>query len=272
MCSSLVVAPVALANRFTPFQYCPLRNATPQAEGCVYAKSTRGSSFTAGNVTIALNRPIILRGGFYEHGGVQTFIGAEGAPTLTAVAQSAPSLPSDIEPALLAGPLRSTYQHGVEAGQTAVTATIELAGAPSSVYLNEEHILEPEVHPGEGGKLGLGLPTKVKLTNKFLGPDCYVGSDSEPIYIELTTGKSGGLEGTPGELEFEKEGWILTIDGDRLVNNTYSAPAAHDCGEGGGADAALNAKLGLPAASGSNSAVIIGTLKQAGAETVEEHL
>jgi hypothetical protein len=270
--ATLGTAASAQANKFKPFEYCPLHDTEVTVTGCVYAKSTPASSFTAGNVTVPLTKPIILRGGFFEQGGEQTFVGAEGAPTLTAAPQLAPSLANDVDPSLLAQPLRATYESDIAKGETKVTATIELAGAPSVVVLNEENILEPEVVPGEGGKLGLGLPTKVKLSSAFLGPDCYVGSNGSPIEIELTTGKSGSLEGTPGELQFEKNGWILTISGDSLVNNTYEAPGATGCGEGGGADAAVNAKLGLPSAPGKNSAVIIGTLKQSAAEIVEEHL
>lgn len=258
-------------NEFAVFATCPFR--TPEVGGCVSAKSSNGSSFTAGNVTVPLTRPITLNGGFIElESGEFVFVGAEGGSTLAPVRQIGPSLENDIEPSLLPQRLRGAYERDVAHGKTRVFATIELAGSPSSIYLNESNILEPEIVPGEGGKTGLGLPTKVKLTNGFLGPECYVGSNSEPIEIDLTAGKSGSLEGKIGNLSSNSSGSILTISEDTLVNGTYEAPEAVGCGKNGEADAALNAKLGLPSASGKNSAVIDGTLKQAGAEVVEEHL
>ena len=39
----------------------------------------------------------------------------------------------------------------------------------------------------------LGLPVKIKLSNTLLGSSCYVGSNTEPIQIDLTTGASGAL-------------------------------------------------------------------------------
>jgi hypothetical protein len=268
----LAFAPSALANPFSAFATCPLHVSEVQA--CVSAKSDSSSSFTAGNVTVPLKKPLTLDGGFIEdpETGEETFVGAEGGPTLTVEPQTGPSLEHDIEPSLLPQPLRATYEKAVAAGKTKVTATIELAGPSNAVYLNEENILAPELVPGEGGKTGLGLPTKVKLSNSFLGNDCYVGSNESPIQIDLTTGKSGAITGTLGQVSSNRAGTILTISGDSLVNNTYAAPAATGCGQGGEADAALNAKLGLPAGSGENTAIIDGKLKQASSNIVEEGL
>ena len=69
-------------------------------------------------------------------------------------------------------------------------------------------------------------------------------------------------------------GQILKISNNSLVNNSFAAPGATGCG---GflvellLDPIINAKLGLPAAAGNNTAILTGTLEQAGAEPVREH-
>ena len=67
---------------------------------------------------------------------------------------------------------------------------------------------------------------------------------------------------------------ILKISNNSLVNNSFAAPGATGCG---GflvellLNPIINAKLGLPAAAGNNTAILSGTLEQAGAEAVREH-
>jgi len=224
------------------------------------------AEFHAGNMTVALKLPITLKGGFQEdrETGEQQWIGAEGAETVTRVAQKAQPLKDDVDIEKLSPSERERYTFAVLHKETNVTATIELAGPPTSVYLNEENLLE-----GKGE--ALGLPTKVKLSNPFLGNSCYVASDAKPIQIELTTGESGALHGKTGSLFGGNHGGIVTISNDTLVNSTYEAPGVEGCGEGGGADEAVNAALGLPSPTG-NTAIIDGSLKQAGAETAKEGL
>ena len=45
-----------------------------------------------------------------------------------------------------------------------------------------------------------------------------------------------------------------------------------NCGKEGGANAAIDAKVGLPSPAGHNTVVLEGELSQAGAARIEEHL
>ena len=112
---------------------------------------------------------------------------------------------------------------------------------------------------------------KLKLSNPFFGNNCYVGSNTSPIVVDLTTGKSGELEGKSGsKLTEDRNGFIVTVHTDTLVNNTFASPGVEGCGVEGGADAAINAALGLPSPEGANMTVLNGTLKLSTAESAKE--
>ena len=126
----------------------------------------------------------------------------------------------------------------------------------------------------------LGLPVKVKLENPLLGNECYIGSGTEPIVLKLTTGTTKppppnkSITGIVGEFSSRAEGGILVIKNNSLVDNVFAVPAAKGCG--GKAfesviDPLINAKLGLPSPSGNNTAILNGTLEQAGANAAREN-
>lgn len=224
------------------------------------------SEFTAGKVTVKLAQPIVLKGGFAENeAGDFQWLGARGAATIAPVAQAAPSLTKDVDSSLLSPPELERYDYYVHtAKQLKTTATVELAGSPRNLYLNEENLLDTE---GEA----FGFPVKVKLSNPFVGEDCYVGSDEHAIVVPFTTGTSGELKGKLGTVQTNAVGSLLTIYNDTLVSSGFEAPGVEGCGVEGGADNAMNEALGLPSATG-NVAVIDGSLKQAGAELAEATL
>jgi hypothetical protein len=122
------------------------------------------------------------------------------------------------------------------------------------------------------------FPVEIRLNNKFLGPNCYVGSRSKPIEVPFTTGETAPpppntpIHGKLGKLKVIGGGQILEVHGVSLVNNEYEAPEVQGCGNEGGASAALNAGLGLKSPAGSNTTELNGNLFQAGIEAVEEHL
>jgi hypothetical protein len=146
---------------------------------------------------------------------------------------------------------------------TGVNATTELAAPASSVILS---LAEAELESGPA----LILPIKVKLENPLLGNECYIGSNTHPIVLELTTGKSGTLTGKLEEITSRAEGGIL-IAKSKLVDGTFSAPAATGCGEFFSflLDPILNSKIGLPATTG-NTAVFNTTLELASIELVRD--
>ncbi|HME02234.1 MAG TPA: hypothetical protein VKG38_04290 [Solirubrobacteraceae bacterium] len=275
----LIGAASALAkpNEYQKFEECPLANPKVQENGCIFARSSSGSEFTAGNIKVPLLKPIDLNMGFHEkevEPEVEEIIGAEyGNLTMTKVAQEVPGgLEAAVEPALLSPAELERYHKIVESGKTKVTATVELAGSPSAIYLDEAAFLSEE------NVEALGLPTQVKLSNPFLGNACYVGSTTNPIIVHTTAGTTSppeGIEpikGRRGEIKVNNEGTIIHFIGARLVDNTFPVPGVSNCGKSGGADAAIDAKSGLPSPAGHNTVALEGELSQAGAGPIDEHL
>jgi hypothetical protein len=127
--------------------------------------------------------------------------------------------------------------------------------------------------------VALKLPVKVHLENPFLGSECYVGSSSSPLIWNLTTGTTSPpgpnkpITGTSGTITTKDEGEIVTLTGTKLVDNAWSAPTATGCG---GilafiVDPIINSTVGLPAASGSNTAELINTINEATVGSVNIH-
>ena len=214
-----------------------------------------------------LNKPITIQGGFEENleSGEFETVGARNGETLTPVSQPGPSLEEIVDPSLLSPSELAKYEAAVASGKTKTTATVELAAPAHTMHINEGHLL------GREG-VALELPVEVKLTNPFLGKNCYDGSWVHPIVIHLTTGTSNGLEGAEGELFFNEGGTILRILNNSLVDGEFAVPGVTGCGTNNGADAALNSKMGVPSPAGDNSTRISGELSQAGAGAAEAAL
>jgi hypothetical protein len=250
---------------FKPFSECPLNNV--EIDSCIYLVSN-GGSYTIGSKTIHLVNPTTLQGGVVEEEvepfGLQ-FHGAENGDTLSKTPQPVPGGLFGVT-APLSWPefLQEWFNEQIETGFTGVTATIELAEPATAITLSLEHWLFEEE------STALGLPVKIRLDNAILGNNCYVGSNEEPIQLELTSGTSGALTGAAGTLTFNGAFTLATISGFELVDGTFAAPAASGCG---GifhefVDPLVNSIFGLPAASPENSLTMEGTLKDAVAEVV----
>jgi hypothetical protein len=272
---SLAAAPSASAaehhptGAFAPFVDCPLSNAA--VEQCVLSHTTSGE-FTIGRKTVPIGTTVTLQGGTTENPetGALTFVGAEDGNTLSNTALPVPGgLLGVVAPEFLPEGARQLFDEIIEKGPTGVTATAELAAPAGSIGLNTQHLLF-----GEG--TALSLPLKIKLSNPFLGEDCYIGSDADPVTIELTTGTTNPpapnkpIKGDPGKLEIEEEGALVLIKDNSLVNNSFAAPEAEGCGGllSAVVDPAVDAEIGLPAAAGSNTAILNGQIEQAAAAAV----
>lgn len=275
--AALSVASVAQAapkGEYEKFGQCP----TSTAEACIYAQTESGE-FVVGKKTVPIEKTIVLQGGFRENAEEELeFLAAKNGETITKAPQNVPGGLSGLVNCkeikgngLLEIIERGSCEAIFENGVTGVTATTELAAPASGIKLNEGNLLG-----GEG--TALLLPVKVHLENPLLGSSCYVGSNSSPIDIALTTGTTSPpapnkpIKGNVGSLEFNKTGTILTISKNSLVNNSFSAPATSGCG---GLfefliGPIINSELGVPSAAGHNTAILNGTLKQAGAEAVVE--
>jgi hypothetical protein len=257
-------------GEFAPFKYCPLSNS--ETNDCVFAE-TKGGKFTVGKRTVPIVNTVILQGGFHvnKSTGLLEFIGAENGETLSKTPQPVPGgLLNVVAPEFLPKWLQEIFNNFINEGITGVTATNELAAPASHIGLSTENLLAEE-------ETALSLPLKIKLSNLFLGSECYVGSNAAPIVIEFTSGATEppppnkSISGSAGTLEHNAEFTLITLNGGKLVNNSFAAPEAKGCG---GIlsfliDPAVNAELGLPSAAGTNTAVLEGKLSTANANAVK---
>jgi hypothetical protein len=254
-------------GEYAVFAQCPLGN--EEISGCLVSRTESGQ-VTLGKQEVPIVNTQTLQGGLENiEPGVKRLVAALNGETLTKTPQKVPGGLSGLvkcNEIKGEGFWEKLERAGCEAifenKYTGVNATTELAAPASSVILS---LAEAELESGPA----LILPIKVKLENPLLGNECYIGSNTHPIVLELTTGKSGTETGKLGEITSKAEGGILVVKNSKLVDGTFSAPAATGCGEFFSflLDPILNSKIGLPATTG-NTAVFNTTLELANAELV----
>lgn len=274
--AAMVVPSQALAashnpkGEFAQFAECPLNNAS--VSGCIFSE-TNGGLFTLGKKTVPLVNPVILQGGVIlnEETGQQTFVAAENGETLSKTPQPVPGGLLGIEaPKWWPKFLQDLFNETINNGFTGVTATVELAGPASNIKVNLIAILIEE-------GTAISLPVKIKLSNPFLGSNCYIGSNSKPVVIDFTSGETNPpppnkkIHGAAGTLTLNEKGTLITLSGGKLVNNSFAAPGASGCG---GLfsfliDPFVNSIVGLPSAAGTNTAILEGKLQSADAKAVK---
>ncbi len=274
---ALSVASPAFATpkgEYAVFADCPLTTASI----CIHA-STESGEFIVGKKTVPITSTITLQGGLNETETGFAFVGAKDGNTLSKTPQKVPGgLSGLVNCTEIKGSgwfekgAREACEAIFENGLTGVNATTELAAPASSIQISLAALLG-------GVGTALQLPVKVHLENPLLGEECYVGSNAAPVVLPLTTGTTSPplpnkpIKGNPGELAFNGEGTILTVNKNSLVNNSFAAPATNGCG--GFFEfligPLINSQLGVPAAAGHNTAILNGTLKQAAAAIVKEH-
>lgn len=256
-------ASAALTGEYARFSKCPYANTA--TELCIYAESSAGS-FTIGQKTVPLKNPVILQGGL---GGTEENFSkplvlspATDGNTLSKTPQTVPGGLLGVQaPAWWPQILKDLFNETINNGFTGVTATVEIAGPVSGVTLNLANALFQE-------GTALSLPVKVKLSNPFLGSNCYIGSNSNPIKLNLTTGATSPplpnkpISGSPGEVEEPAFG-VLSFRKNRLVDNSFSSPGANGCGGilfSWAVDPFVNSIVGVPSAAGTNTAILEGTI------------
>ncbi|HEV3320082.1 MAG TPA: hypothetical protein VG053_10230 [Solirubrobacteraceae bacterium] len=257
-------------GEFAPFADCPL--STSPLEDCVLAETTSGE-FVVGKRTVPISETVTLQGGFREDPTTEEleFIGAEDGNTLSKTPQPVPGgLLNVVAPEFLPKWLQEIVNSLVAEGLAGVTATTELAAPASHIGISTENLLF------ERG-IALSLPVKIKLNNVFLGENCYIGSNAAPVVVKLTTGTTEPpapnkpITGTAGVFSHNAAFTLVTLTGSKLVDNSFAAPKATGCG---GLlslliNPAVNAELGLPAAAGTNTAILEGDLSTASAKAVK---
>jgi len=272
------VAQAKLTGNYTKFVQCPYSNL--EVKKCIYDVTTSGE-VVLGSKKVPIVNPVVLQGGYgeatEEKEGAEfaKFYAASNGITLSKAPQPVPGgLAGIVNCKEIKEPiLRFSCELTFENGLTGLNSTLELAKPASEIRVSENNLA------GETGT-ALQMPVKVHLENPFLGSGCYVGSSSNPIIWNLTSGTTNppppnkAISGSAGEIEFLEEGRILVAKNNKLVDNAWSAPGASGCG---GflveliLDPIINAAAGVPAPAGKNTAILKGTLNVASGAAVRKN-
>jgi hypothetical protein len=261
-------AAAKLTGNFTKFEQCPYTNA--EVRKCIVSVTESGKVIL-GSKTVTIEKPVTLQGGFGKPvEGVSPFFAAKNGITLSKAPQNVPGgllgiVPEAKQPFLVKKLIKFFFENSL----TGLNSTLELAKPASEIRISEKFLAEEE-------EVALEMPLKIHLENPFLGSNCFVGSSSTPVVWKLTSGATSppapntSIKGKAGTGEFLEGGRILTIKGNELVDNAWSAPAATGCG---GILAFLvnpivNSQLGTTTA-GHNTAVLVNTVNVAAAAAVK---
>jgi hypothetical protein len=267
-----VASPALASNPWEVFKQCP--TSFPGVEYCTYATTTSGE-FAIGKTKVPIEKGtvITLQGGAASTGepGVYFLLPAANGESLSKTPLNVPGGLLDLinckeikGEGLFEKGERVTCEFLFESGVTQVTATTELvANEKNPAILNINNLF------GETGT-ALTLPVRIHLKNALLGEGCYVGSESSPIELHLSTAPP---KGKVGDLVTEGEGGIVGIKEISLADTKFSVPVAEGCGGFFSflIDPIVDAKLGLPSKEGNNVAVLSGEQRIASAEEVKKH-
>ena len=286
---SLAAASPAMAQPkgiFSIFANCPLGTikalGVPPGDALCQDGLTTSDEFAIGSTKVPISKTLTLEGGAIPTGNSEEYFllpGANGT-SLSKVELNVPGGLLDFVNCeeikgekLLEKLERGTCKAIFENKTTGVTATTEVvANEHNPAILNTANLSF-----GEG--TAITLPVRVHLKNPLLGSGCYIGSESSPIELHLTTGTTSPnppnkpIKGKVGKESNEKEfgHFLLKLKENSLVDNAFSVPTAEGCGEllSFIIDPIVDSKLKLPSADGNNTAILNGELNTATAEAVE---
>jgi hypothetical protein len=256
-------------GEFANFKYCPTGN--PEVNYCLYSETTSGF-LTIGKKTTPIVKPQILQAGLKADLSTFQFTvyGAETGNTLPKTPQPVPGgLLGVTAPSWWPSLLRNLFNETINNGFTGVQATMELAGPASAIKFSLFGAIT-------GEEPALSMPVKVKLSNPFLGSNCYIGSNSQPITLNLTTGTTAPpppntpISGSPGKVVENPQNTLATINGQKLVDNSFAVPGANGCGGLFSflVDPFVESIVGIPSPAGKNTAVLEGKVQLAKKEAV----
>jgi hypothetical protein len=241
--ATALLAPMAQAKEpapgFTQFAGCPSPEENAETIFCIRSDVT-GGHLNVGNKEVPINNPLVISGGLNVE--LENFAyNSKGG--LSKVAQKVPGGVIG-----LTGLTWLLEFFGSEA--LTLYATTELAGVPSKFNFSS-----------------VTLPIKVHLTNPggLLGGSCYLGSNSEPVVLNLTTGTTNPPPPnepiTGKEPEFSESAGIVHLANGIYVDNSFSAPGVNGCKLvlfgfiPISINGLVNEVSGLPAAAGTNESV-----------------
>jgi hypothetical protein len=265
----------AHTGEYSKFNNCPSTN--EEVTRCINSEIV-GGEVVLGKKKVPIVNPAVLQGGYGKANlttHIAKFYGATNGETLSKAPQPVPGGLAglvnckEVSNFILKAACEWTFENGL----TGVNSTLELAQPASEIEISEYNLLFRK-------KTALKLPVKVHLENPLLGSSCYIGSSSEPLIWNLTTGTTAPpapnepISGATGKAEVLEEGGIVKYNGTHLVDNAWSAPGANGCGGPIAElllDPIINLSVGVPAVAGTNSSITEANSYLAASETVNEH-
>jgi hypothetical protein len=265
---------------FKKYNDCPVED--PGLALCQYGETLSGE-VAIGSSRVPINKTIVLQGGLIPTGGVNFneyfLVPAKDGNTMSKTELDVPGglaglinceeiKGSGLFEVIERGTCKATFENGL----TGVKMVTELVATTSNPAIVDLAAL------AEQKGIAVTLPTRSHLKNPLLGANCYIGSAAHPIQLHLTDGTTSppepnkpisGKLGT-GTSEIENGFESINITENTLVDNAFSVPVAEGCGGFYSflLDPIINGKLGLPSASGHNTAILNGTLNSAEVEAV----
>jgi hypothetical protein len=252
------VACAGVTGAPSEFNLCPTSFQKPASSPfllCSHSETT-GGELTIGNSTVTIsNNPDTVDLGAYPASalglfGKEVIVTPSNGAVFGGPAQVVPGgllgLTGMLAP--LSKPLDPINQ---------VTSSIELAGPITAATVVDPTATNaffcatgPQFACIDGPSLNsvITAPVKVHLQNALLGPNCYIGSNANPIVLNL--------QETPTSAPVESAGSAIIIRGVEVADDTFAVPGATGCGLFGLLDSAVNLKVGLPSPSGRNAALI----------------
>lgn len=229
-------ASAAPAPGYEQFKGCPDQ---PDMYLCINSTIT-GGHLKLGNTDTPISSPITLNGGI-----------AQGSNSFIFNSQGGLSSPRLRVPGGLTGLTGLTWLENLfPFDALKVYARPQLAGTAT----------DPSAVP-------FTLPLKIKLENPLLGNSCYIGSDANPVTLNLTTGETtppagvAPITGTQPAFDVDPaypDGSVFSLDGGRFVDNAFAVPAARGCTFSlpgrGLIDLVVDLRAGTPASAGKNVA------------------
>jgi len=221
------------APGYAQFAGCPSPAENPTITSCQRTVITSGY-IKLGNKKVPINKPLVLSGGTGVE-GVGFAYTSQGGLSKTQL-----QVPGGV------------------IGLTGLDWLVNFLDIDSLQLFSEAQLAGT---PTFNGPENVTLPLKFRLINPVLGNSCYIGSNTNPVVLNLTTGTSGKLTGKSPEYIFHPSTVILTGLNGTFVDNTFSAPGATGCKLTLfgfipiSLNSVVNSSSGLPAGPGVNEAV-----------------
>jgi hypothetical protein len=240
--ASALLAASALAKAPAPgyedFAGCPSPEENPEVLLC--SKTViKGGHFQMGSKDVPITNPITLTGGALQGSG--NFV-ANKSGGMTPVRQTVPG-------GIVGLTGLNWLVEFLNIEQLKLYAVTELAGTPGSPF-----------------EQTLKLPIRVHLENPVLGNNCYVGTFTNPINLDLTVQTTNPpppnkpITGTTPVEENSGRAGVFLLGNGAFVDNAFAAPGASGCQLNLGLihigiDSLVNLQSGLPSPAGTNETV-----------------